>query len=79
MLSKEKAPASPGFIFYEEDKMDWMQIFSALALAMFIVVLFPGTREMLKNSPKGTPADWLGFLVPVGIVILFIVLLIELV
>ncbi|MXS77070.1 hypothetical protein ABF87_03675, partial [Nitrosomonas sp. JL21] len=44
--------------------MDWMQIFSALALIMFIVVLFPRTREMLINSPKGTPSDWLSFFIP---------------
>lgn len=55
--------------------MDWMQIFSALALIMFIVVLFPRTREMLINSPKGTPSDWLSFFIPVVAVILFIVFL----
>ena len=59
--------------------MDWMQIFSALALVMFIVILFPRTREMVKNSPKGTPSDWLSFVVPVIGVILFIAFLIELV
>lgn len=59
--------------------MDWMQIFSALALIMFIVVLFPRTREMLINSPKGTPSDWLSFFIPVVAVILFIVFLIKLV
>jgi len=59
--------------------MDWMQIFSALALVMFIVILFPGTREMIKNSPKGTSSDWLSFFIPVVAVIVFIVLLIKLV
>lgn len=58
--------------------MDWMQIFSALALVMFIVILFPRIREMVKNSPKGTPSDWLSFVVPVIGVILFIALLIKL-
>ena len=73
-----ETPACPGFLFFKEGKMDWMQIFSALALVMFIVILFPRTREMVKNSPKGTPSDWLSFVVPVIGVILFIALLIKL-
>lgn len=59
--------------------MDWMQIISALALVMFIVVLFPTTREMLKNNPAGNTSDWLSFLIPAAVVILFIVFLIQLV
>lgn len=59
--------------------MDWMQIIAALALVMFIVVLFPATRHMIKNSPKGTSADWMSFVIPIAAVVLFIVLLIKLV
>ncbi|PSJ18696.1 hypothetical protein C7H79_01365 [Nitrosomonas supralitoralis] len=59
--------------------MEWMQIISALALVMFIVVLFPATRNMIKNSPKGSSSDWMSFMIPIAAVILFIVLLIKLV
>ncbi|WP_295627775.1 hypothetical protein [uncultured Nitrosomonas sp.] len=59
--------------------MDWMQIIAALALVMFIVVLLPRTRHMIKNSPKGTSSDWMSFVIPIAVVVLFIILLIKLV
>lgn len=58
--------------------MDWMQIISALALVMFIVILFPTLLERIRNSPKGTSSDWVGFVVPMIVVVLFVLLLIEL-
>lgn len=59
--------------------MDWMKIVSAMALVMFIVFLFPRTRDMVKNSPKGSSSDWIGFAIPIIVIILFIVLLVQLV
>lgn len=59
--------------------MDWMKIFSALALVMFIVFLFPRARDMMKNSPKGSSADWMSFVIPIIAIVLFIALLIQLV
>ena len=59
--------------------MDWMQIVSALALVVFIVILLPSARAMVKNSPKGTTSDWISFIIPIAAVILFIMLLIKLV
>ncbi|WP_304054940.1 hypothetical protein [Nitrosomonas communis] len=59
--------------------MDWMQIASALALIMFLIILFPAALEMMKNSPKATSSDWKAVIVPLIIIILFIMLLIRLV
>lgn len=59
--------------------MDWMQIVSALALLMFIVLLFPTALNMMKNSPKATSSDWQSVIIPLLAVILFVMLLIELV
>jgi hypothetical protein len=59
--------------------MDWMKIFSALALVMFIVFLFPRARDMMKNSPKGSSSDWMSFVIPIIAIVLFIMLLIQLV
>ena len=59
--------------------MNWMVIVSALALVMFIIVLLPATRNMMKNSAKGTTADWMGFVIPVVVVFLFIMFLVKLV
>lgn len=59
--------------------MDWMEIVSALALVMFIVIMFPAAQYMIKNSPKGTTSDWMSFIVPLVAVILFIILLVKLI
>ena len=56
----------------------WMQI--ALG-AMALVALFyfgPKAGEAVKNSPKGSAKDWLGVLLPIGGVVLFVLLLIAL-
>lgn len=59
--------------------MEWMEIISALALGMFIVVMLPAARNMVKNSPKGSSSDWVSFVIPVVMIMLFVMLLIELV
>ncbi|WP_394809107.1 hypothetical protein [Nitrosomonas sp.] len=59
--------------------MDWMEIVSALALVMFIIILLPATRDMMRNSSKSTSADWMSFVIPVVVVFLFIMLLVKLV
>lgn len=56
----------------------WMQI--ALG-AMALVALFyfgPKAGEAVKNSPKGSASDWLGALLPIGGVVLFVLVLIWL-
>ena len=59
--------------------MDWLKIASvALLVAMFFVIL-PSAKRMVKESPKGTSSDWMGFVLPMAVVILFIILLIALV
>ena len=57
----------------------WMKIGMAALLVMMLVYIFPRARIMLKESPKGTPAQWMSFLVPVAIIALFVVLLMQLV
>jgi len=59
--------------------MDWMEIVSAFALVMLIVILFPATRDMMRNSPKGTSSDWLSFVIPLIVIVVFIMFLIKLV
>ena len=59
--------------------MDWLKIASAvLLIAMFFMIL-PTAKRMVKESPKGSTSDWMGFIVPMAVVALFIVLLITLV
>ena len=59
--------------------MDWMKIGSALLLIGMLVFVFPRMRAAVKHSPKGTTKDWMGFIIPLAVVIGFIVLLIQLV
>ena len=56
--------------------MDWLQIGSAVLLVGMLVMIFPRVLHAMKNSPKGTTKDWMGFIVPLAAVIGFVVLLI---
>lgn len=57
----------------------WMKIGSAVLLVAMLVVLIPRARQMLKESPMGSASQWISFLVPVGLVVLFVLLLMQLV
>lgn len=59
--------------------MDWLKIGAALLLvAMFFMVL-PTAKRMVKEAPKGSSSDWMGFIIPIVAITLFIILLISLV
>ncbi len=57
----------------------WMQIGSAVLLVAMLVIMIPRARQMLKESPEGTTSQWVSFLIPVGIVVLFVLLLMQMV
>jgi hypothetical protein len=59
--------------------MDWLKITSAVALIAMFFFILPSARRMVKNSPRGSMSDWMGYIVPMGVVVLFIVVLISLV
>jgi len=59
--------------------MDWMKILSAVALGMMIIFLLPRAKQMMKMSAEVENKDWMGFLIPIVGVILFIVFLVSLV
>lgn len=56
--------------------MDWLQIGSAALMVGMLVMIFPRVRHAMKNSPKGTTQDWMGYVIPLVAVIAFVVLLI---
>ncbi|MEM7561934.1 MAG: hypothetical protein AAF353_02665 [Pseudomonadota bacterium] len=59
--------------------MDWLKIGAAvLLIAMFFMIL-PTAKRMVKESPKGSSSDWMGFIIPIVAIVLFIVVLISLV
>ena len=53
--------------------MDWLKIASVVALAAMFFLILPTARKMAKNSPKGSKSDWMGFVVPMAVVVLFII------
>lgn len=59
--------------------MDWLKIVSAIFLIAMFFFILPSAKRMVKNSPKGSTSDWMGFIVPMAVVVLFIILLITLV
>jgi len=59
--------------------MDWIKIGSALFMLAMIIYLFPRAKQAIQNSPKGSMQDWMGYVLPMAAVVLFIVLLISLV
>ena len=59
--------------------MDWLKIASAVALVAMFFFILPSAKKMVKNSPKGSISDWMGYIVPMAIVVLFIIVLIEMV
>ena len=59
--------------------MDWLKITSAILLVAMFFFILPSAKHMVKNSPKGNMKDWMGFIVPMAAVVLFIILLITLV
>jgi hypothetical protein len=59
--------------------MDWLKIVSAIFLIAMFFFILPSAKRMVKNSPKGSTSDWMGFIVPMAVVVLFIILLIALV
>jgi hypothetical protein len=59
--------------------MDWIKIGSALFMLAMVIYLFPRAKHAVQNSPKGTLKDWMGYIVPMAAVVLFIIVLISLV
>lgn len=59
--------------------MDWMEIVSALTLIAFIFMMYPTAKEMIKSNPRGTSADWMGFIIPLVVIVLFVIFLVILV
>ena len=59
--------------------MDWLKIASGIFLIAMFFMILPSAKKMVQNSPKGSSSDWMGYILPMAAVVLFIVLLIALV
>lgn len=59
--------------------MDWIKIGSAVFMLAMIIYLFPRAKHAVQNSPKGSAKDWMGYVLPMVAIVLFIIILIKLV
>ena len=59
--------------------MNWVTIGSAALMIGMLVFIFPRMRHAMKNSPKGSTQDWMGFVIPLAAVVGFVVFLIMMV
>jgi len=57
----------------------WEQVLLGLLVVVILVWFFPGLKRTLKNTPKATASDWKSLLIPIGLVVLFVLLLLSLV
>lgn len=57
----------------------WQQLLLALVLVLVLWWTLPGIKTALERSRNAEAKDWRGVLLPVGIVVVFVLLLIALV
>ena len=58
--------------------MDWVKIISAIVMIGMMLMLYPSVKNATENTKKGTTEDWMSFIKPMALVILFIIALIVL-
>ena len=54
----------------------WEQILLGIAAFVFLFLFWPGVQKAVEQSKQAENPDWKGALVPIGIVVLFVILLI---
>lgn len=59
--------------------MDWLKIAAGVFLVAMFFMILPSAKRMVKESPKGSASDWMGYVIPMLAIVLFIIVLISLV
>jgi succinate dehydrogenase hydrophobic anchor subunit len=59
--------------------INWTAILLAIMVLVVLVRSGPGLRALLERSRQAQERDWTGFLIPIAVVVLFVLLLIKLV
>lgn len=57
----------------------WESILVAILAAGLLFFWWPRVREQMKNAPKGEKSDWMNLVFILGLVVLFVLFLIQLV
>ena len=59
------------------EQMDtWEKILLGVGALILVLLFRPGLKAMMQQSREAENKDWKGFLLPIGIVVLFVVLMI---
>jgi hypothetical protein len=54
----------------------WEKVVIAILVGGLLFLFIPATSRTLKNSPKGSASDWLSAAKPIGLVVVFVLILI---
>lgn len=57
----------------------WEAILLGIVAVVFVIWMFPGVKQRMQNSPKGSAEDWKGLIVPLLLVVVFVMFLISIV
>jgi hypothetical protein len=58
---------------------NWEAVTLGIVAIVFVIWMFPGVKERMLNSPKGTANDWKALFFPLVLVVLFVLFLISMV
>ena len=56
----------------------WEQILFGIGAAIILFLCWPGAKAAMEQSKQAENPDWKGALIPIGMVVLFVILLIAL-
>ncbi|MEQ8289772.1 MAG: hypothetical protein RIB78_08615 [Gammaproteobacteria bacterium] len=56
----------------------WEQVLVGIAAVAILFFFWPGAKKMLEQSQQAENRDWKGALMPIGVVVLFVIVLIAL-
>ncbi len=61
------------------DMAIWQQILLGVFALLALFIFWPGVKVAMQKSEQAENKDWAGFLLPIGVVVLFVVFLILMV
>ena len=55
---------------------NWQQVLLGIGAVIILLLFWPGAKAALEMSRRAENPDWKGALIPIGLVVLFIILMI---
>lgn len=55
----------------------WEQIILGMGAALILFLFWPGAKAAMERSKRAENPDWKGALLPIGVVVVFVILLIA--